>query len=82
MKLLLQSGAMHELLPGADDNLLHLVAKFPENKIIRYLSDFDLGDVDVEARNKENLTARELIQIHNSDPETALAFQKLLRKVA
>ena len=82
MKLLLQSGATHKLLSGGDDTLLHLVAKFPDVKIIQYLSEFNLGDVDVDARNKENLTARELIQIHNSDPDTALAFQKLLRKVA
>lgn len=81
MKLLLPSGATHKLLSEGDDTLLHLVAKFPDIKIIQYLSDFDLGDVDVGARNKEKLTARELIQIHNSDPDTALAFQKLLRKV-
>ena len=82
MKLLLQSGATHKLLSLGDDTLLHLVAKFPDVKIIQYLSEFNLGDLDVDARNKENLTARELLQIHNSDPDTALAFQKLLRKVA
>lgn len=82
MKLLLQSGAKHELRSDGDDNIIHLVAKFPDLEIIQYLSDFDIGDMDVDARNSENLTARELIQIHNSNPEIALAFQKLLRKVA
>ena len=82
MKLLLPAGATHKLLSAGDDTLLHLVAKFPDVKIIQYLSNFDLGDVDVDARNKENLTARELIQMHNSNPETTLAFQKLLKKVA
>ena len=81
MKLLLQSGAKHELLSDGDDTLLHLVTKFPDLKIIRYLSDFDIGDMDINARNRENLTARELIQIQNSDPDIALAFQNLLRKV-
>ena len=38
--------------------------------------------MDVDARNRENLTARDLIQIHNSDPDTALAFQKFMRKLA
>ena len=82
MKLLAPSGATHKLRSGGDDTLLHLVAKFPDIKIIEYLSDFDFGDVDVEARNGESLTARQLIQIHNSDPDTALAFQKLLGKVS
>ena len=82
MKLLLQSGATHELLSDDNDTLLHLIAKFPDLDIIQYLSDFDIGDMDVDARNRENLTARELIQIHNSNPDIALAFQKLLRKVA
>ena len=82
MKLLLQCGATHELLSDGDDTLLHLVAKFPDLKIIQYLSKRDIGDVDVDARNREKLTARELIQIQNSNPDIALAFQKLLRKVA
>ena len=82
MKLLLQSGAKHELLADGDDTLLHLVAKFPELEIIQYLSDFDIGDMDIDARNSEKLTAHELMQIHNSNPDIALAFQKLLRKVA
>ena len=82
MKLLLQSGATHKLLSWGDDTLLHLVAKFADVKIILYLSGFNLGDVDVDARNKENLTARELIRMHNSDPVTAPAFQKLLREAA
>ena len=82
MKLLLQSGAKHELLSDGDDTLLHFVAKFPDLEIIQYLSDFDIGGVDVDARDSENLTARELIQIQNSNPDIAQAFQKLLRKVA
>ena len=82
MKLLLQSGATHELLSDGDDTLLHLVAKFPDLKIIQCLSNFHIGDMDVDTRNRENLTARELIQIQNSNPDIALAFQKLLRKVA
>ncbi len=82
MKLLLRSGATHNPLSEGDETLLQLVAKFPDIKIIEYLSDFDLGDVDLDARNKDNLTARELIQIHNSDPNTALAFQKLVTRVA
>ena len=82
MKLLLQSGATHKLLSGGDDTLLHLVANFPDLKIIQYLSDFELDDVDVDARNKEDLTARELIQIHNSDLDTALAFPEFISKLA
>ena len=82
MKLLLQSGAKHERLADGDDTLLHLVAKFPDLEIIQYLSDFDIGDMDIDARNKEKLTTRELMQIHNSNPDIALAFQRLLRKLA
>ena len=82
MKLLLLSGATHNLLSEGDETLLYLVAKFPDVNIIEYLSDFDLGDVDLDARNKDHLTARELVQIHNSDPNTALAFQKLVARVA
>ena len=82
MKLLLQSGATHNLLSEGDETLIHLVAKFPDIKIIEYLTDFGLGDVDLDARNKDHLTARELIQIYNSDADTALAFQKLINRVA
>ena len=82
MKLLLRSGATLELLSDGDDTLLHLVAKFPDVSIIEYLTESDLDDVDLNARDKDNLTARELIQIHNSDPNIALAFQKLIMRVA
>ena len=82
MKLLLRSGATHKLLSDGDDTLLHLVAKFPDVSIIEYLTESDLDDVDLDARDKDNLTARELIQIHNSDPDIALAFQKLIMRVA
>ena len=82
MKLLLQSGATHKLLSEGDDTLLHFVAGFPDINIIEALSDLNLGDVDLDARNKDNLTAREFMQAHNSDPNTALAFQKLLLRVA
>lgn len=82
MKLLLRSGAKHKLLSEGDDTLLHLVAKFPDIRIIEYLSACDLGDLDLDARNKDRYTARELIQIHNSNPEITLAFQRLLTRVA
>ena len=82
MKLLLQSGAKHEPLVDGHDTLLHLLAKFPDLEIIQYLSDFDVGYADIDARNCEKLTARELMHIHNSNPDIALAFQKLLKKVA
>ncbi|KAI4176478.1 MAG: hypothetical protein LQ346_007893 [Caloplaca aetnensis] len=82
MKLLLRSGATHKLLSEGDDTLLQLVAKFPNGKIIDYLSAFDLRDVELGTRNKDGLTARELIQIHNTDPSIALAFQKLLTRAA
>ncbi|KAL8759130.1 MAG: hypothetical protein Q9184_003711 [Pyrenodesmia sp. 2 TL-2023] len=80
MKLLLRSGATHKLLSEGDDTLLHLVARFADSRIIDYLSDSDLRDVYLDARNKDGLTARELIQMHNSDPSIALAFQKLLTR--
>ncbi|KAL8988055.1 MAG: hypothetical protein Q9177_002810 [Variospora cf. flavescens] len=83
LKLLLQSGAaVHKLFSEGDDTLIHLAAKFPNVRIIDYLADFDLRDVDLDARNKDGLTARELIQMHNSDPGVALAFQKMLRRAA
>ena len=82
LKLLLQSGATHEITSEGGDTLLHLVAKFPDVEIINYLSGYSLGNVDPDARNKEHLTARELMQIQNSDPNTALAFQKLLSRIA
>lgn len=81
MKLLLRSGATHEVASEGGDTLLHLVAKFPNVEIIDYLSDYDMGNVDPDAKNEEHLTARELMHIHNSDPATALAFQKLLSRV-
>lgn len=80
LKLLLRSGATHKLLSEGDDTLLHLVAKFPDGRIIDYLSDSDLRDVNLDAKNKDGLTARQLIQMHNSDLNTALVFQKLLTK--
>lgn len=80
MKLLLRSGATHRLLSEGDDTLLHLVAKFPNGRVIDYLSACDLRDVDLGARNKDGLTARELIQMHNTDPSIALAFQRLLTR--
>lgn len=82
MKLLLDSGATHKTLSEGDDTLLHLVARFPDLKIIEYLSENILDNIDLDARNKDNLTARELIQMHNSDPNIALAFQKLVLRVA
>ena len=82
MKLLLRSGAKHYLLSEGDDTLLHLVARFPDDRIIDYLSDSDLDGVDLDARNRDHLTARELLHIHNSDPDTALAFQKMLVRLA
>jgi len=82
MRLLLRSGATHKPQSEGDDTLLHLVAKFPDAEIIKSLLDFDLVDVDLDARDRDRLTARELIQIHNSDPNTALAFQKLVMRVA
>ncbi|KAI4280572.1 MAG: hypothetical protein L6R35_005863 [Caloplaca aegaea] len=83
LKLLLQSGAaVHKLSSEGDDTLIHLAAKFPNVRIIDYLADFDLRDVDLDARDKDGLTARELIQMHNSDLGVALAFQKMLRRAA
>ena len=38
MKLFLQAGATHKSLSEGDDTLLHLVAKFPDLKIINSLS--------------------------------------------
>ena len=82
MKLLLRAGATHEPLSEGDDTLLHLVAKFPHLEIIKHLSHVDLwGDVDIDARNPDGFTARECIQMHNSDPKIALAFQGLLTRV-
>ena len=82
MKLLFRSGARHRILFNDDDTLLHLVAKFPDKKIMAFLLDSDFGNVDLEARNKDNLTARELIKIRSSDPDIALAFQKLMREIS
>ena len=83
MKLLLLAGATHKPLSEGDDTLLHLVAKFPDLEIIRHLSYVDLwGDVDIDARNSDGFTARECIQMHNSAPEIALAFQNLLMRVS
>ncbi|KAI4188975.1 MAG: hypothetical protein L6R41_001784 [Letrouitia leprolyta] len=82
MKLLLRSGATHKLLSGGDDTLLHIVAKFPDFRIVEYFLENDLLDVDPEARNKDGLTARELLLMYNSDPKIALAFQKLLSKMS
>ena len=82
MKLLLDSGATHKTLSEGDDTLLHLVARFPDLEIIEYLSEKFWDDIDLDARNRDQLTARELLQLHNSDPYIALAFQKLLLRVA
>lgn len=81
MKLLMRSGARHKITSAGGDTLLHLVAKFPDTKIIDHLSGYDLGNVDPDAKNEEHLTARELMHIHNSDPATSLAFQRLLSRV-
>ena len=83
MKLLLRAGATHQPLSEGDDTLLHLAAKFPDLEIIEYLSHVDMwSDVDVDARNPDGFTARECTQMHNSDPEIALAFQNLLTKIS
>ncbi len=82
MKLLLRFGATHRPLSESGDTLLHAVATFPDVRIIEHLLDCDLSDEDVDARNRDHLTARELLQMHNSDPKIALAFQKLLTKVS
>ena len=83
MKLLLQAGAAHKLLFEGGDTLLHLVAKFPDLKIINSLSYAHFGgDVNVDARNPDGLTAHECIQMHNSDPDIALAFQRLITRVS
>ena len=81
MKLLLRFGARHKVVSSeGDDTMLHLVAKFPDLKIIECLSQCDLGDVDLDAKNKDGLAARECIQIHNTDSKIALAFQRLLTR--
>ena len=84
MKLLLRAGAAHHPLSEDDDTLLHLVAKFPHLKIIQHLTHVGFGgkDLAVDAKNADGLTARECIQMHNSDPDIALAFQRLLLSLA
>lgn len=84
LKLLLRAGATHKPLSEDDDTLLHLVAKFSDLKIIKYLTHVDFGGnhIDFEAKNADGLTARECIQMHNSDPDMALAFQRLLMSLA
>ena len=84
MRLLLQAGAMHNPLSEDDDTLLHLVAKFPHLKIIKYLIHVGFGgkDVNVDAKNADGLTARECIRMHNSDPDIALTFQRLIMSLA
>ncbi|KAL8939963.1 MAG: hypothetical protein Q9216_003069 [Gyalolechia sp. 2 TL-2023] len=81
LQLLMQSGAKHALQSEGSDTLLHLVAGFPDLGIIEYLSTCDLSGEDVDARNGDQLTARELLQAQKSDPKVAVAFQKLLDKV-
>ena len=81
MRLLLQNGAKHKLASNRDDTLLHLVAKFPSLRIIEYLTEIDWGCEDIDAKDSEDLTARDLIQIHNSDPSIARAFQQLLLRL-
>ena len=83
MKLFLQAGATHKSLSEGDHTLLHLVAKFPDLKIINSLSNANFGsDVNVDARNLDGLKARECIQMHDSDPDIALAFQRLITRVS
>ena len=84
MKLLLRAGATHNPLSEDDDTLLHLVAKFSHLNIIEYLTYVGFGgeDIDVDVKNTDGLTARECIQMHNSDPDIALAFQRLLMGLA
>lgn len=82
MKLLLQSGATHRALSESDDTILHLVAKLPEAKIIEYLPGYKLGYVeDLASRDRDGLTAHELLHKNNLDPLTALAFQHLVMRV-
>ncbi|KAL2038039.1 hypothetical protein N7G274_009259 [Stereocaulon virgatum] len=80
MKLLLRYGATHKVVSEGDDTMLHLVAKFPDLRIIKYLSQCNLGDVDLDAKNKDGLTACECIQLQNTDSKIALAFQRLLTR--
>lgn len=63
------------------DTLLHLVAKFPSIEIINNLSGSDLGNVDIDAKDRDHLMARELLHAHNSDPDTSLAFQRLMTRI-
>ena len=81
MRLLLRNGAKHKLASNRDDTLLHLVAKFPSLRIIEYLAEIDWDGEDIDAKDSEDLTARDLIQIHNSDASIARAFQRLLMRL-
>jgi len=60
---------------------LNLVAKFPDVGIVDYLSGNDIGNINPGAGFQDHLTLRELMHIHNSDLEIALAFERLLSSV-
>ena len=57
------------------------MAKFPDVGIVDYLSGNDIGNINPGAGFQDHLTLRELMHIHNSDPEIALAFEKFLSRV-
>jgi len=57
------------------------VAKFPDVGIVDYLSGNDIGNINPGAGFQDHLTLRELMHIHNSDLEIALAFERLLSSV-
>jgi len=57
------------------------VANFPDVEIVDYLSGNDIGKMNPGARFQDHLTLRELMHIHNSDLEIALAFEKLPSRV-
>ncbi len=60
---------------------MNLVAKFPDVGIVDYLSGNDIGNINPGAGFQDHLTLRELMHIHNSDLEIALAFERLLSSV-
>jgi len=58
------------------------VAKFPDVEIVDYLLGNDIGNMNPGARFQDHLVARNLMHIHNSDTVIALAFERLLSRLA
>ena len=76
--MLLQRGADYTALSPQNDSILHYVTRFANVRMVDLLAGFGLPSLDVELKNNEGLTAREILNKVDHPLEILSAFQRLL----